>query len=80
MEDLSALFGEHQRLVAEFARLLAEAKDEMMKAIDTDPAIQAALNPDNEYVKYDRPVMWEDLEEKRVRANTFLRNFRFELE
>lgn len=50
--------------------------------ITTDPDIQCACDPNNEYMRFEHPVLWEHLEARKdqMRLNYYRRKFRFELE
>lgn len=58
-----------------------EGITERARDINTDKDIKSACDPNNEYMRFPNPVMWEDLEARRdtVRLNYFRRKFRFEL-
>lgn len=80
MEEVAALFERQRRLLVEFGTLLGKTAVEIETGLRTDPSIQHALDPNNEYVKYPNPVMWKDLEQMGDRSNFFVRTFRFKYE
>ena len=61
MHEILSILGEQQRNTAEFARLVEQTTAKLIAGTSADPAMQAALNPNNEYVKFDEPVEWKDL-------------------
>jgi hypothetical protein len=65
-------------LLHRFEDLLKEAGEVSTEFINTDEGIKRALDPNNEYVKSEKPTTWDDLLQKRVRENYYRRKFRFE--
>ena len=80
MEEIKGLLERHHGFIKQFGTLLGQVAIEIDKGIRTDPSIQHALDPNNEFVKYPNPVMWEDLEQMGDRSNFFVRTFRFKYE
>lgn len=76
--DPYALLPRITALWNEFWGLFSEAVEVAGQLIRSDPYVQQALDPNNEYVQYDNPLMWEELMLEGRRSNYFKRTFRFE--
>ncbi len=61
-----------------YEELVKEAAEMVGEFISTDEDIRRAMDPNNEYAKFEKPTTLDDLLQKRVRENYYRRKFRFE--
>lgn len=79
MEALRAKLVKLGGLVRQYRDAMLVWTQAVSEALQTDPSIRSALDPNNEYASFEEiPLAWEELEGMGHRQNFFKRKFRFE--